>query len=321
MVGRLNIHLLLGSFVWAACWLGCAAELPSPLEVARSHYQNGQWELAAGECSQLLSVRPSDTEALKLRGQCYVAGQRYDEAIADFSLLIERTPESPEAYYLRQMAYERGGYAELAQADASYGRSIDPAYKTAYLFDPSNFSQGIREDVFDVVNGKPPEQVVGDDEESATTLHREASGTTNESGQFAGDEQLQQPEFDLLGRGVDDENLETATAGQGPAVGPLASQSQTDEASPGSNAEHLSGTLQQLEKLRRSEAVSSSAKHQQGPGQQQPRAYQHWHQQGQAVLRNAEKMAGDRKRAAGRTATAEGNQAADAKGTGDTRLG
>ena len=132
-------------------WQGCAKRPLTPLEQVEASFGEGKWQETVDGCSALLTEHPADLRLLSLRGQSYLALGRYEESITDFSLMIQHNPDEPEHYYLRQLAYQCAGDTALAEQDGIHGRSIDPIYKTAYQFDPSNFSPGLSDEVLKAI--------------------------------------------------------------------------------------------------------------------------------------------------------------------------
>ncbi|MBF8176271.1 tetratricopeptide repeat protein [Herminiimonas contaminans] len=60
------------------------------------------------------------------RGNAYLAEKKYAEAIADYSLMIQRNPTFPYAYYNRGLAYSFLKQNKEALADVDYSLSLDP---------------------------------------------------------------------------------------------------------------------------------------------------------------------------------------------------
>ena len=177
---------------------GCAdTSPPSPRQQAAVFFKNGDWQNVVRTTTPLLEQSPADAQLLTWRGQSNVALSLYDDAISDFTRLIQVTPEDPEAYYLRQMAFERYGKTELAEADGNQARRLDPKYKTAYAFEASNFTEGLDPSLLSRKPMDSDEEMMdgeGDlaqsDAEDATTdaWGRTKTGANDEEGsQFATD--------------------------------------------------------------------------------------------------------------------------------------
>lgn len=65
------------------------------------------------------------------RGNAYLAEKKYAEAIADYSLMIQRNPTFPYAYYNRGLAYLSLKQNKEALADVDYTLSLEPNYAAA----------------------------------------------------------------------------------------------------------------------------------------------------------------------------------------------
>jgi len=67
------------------------------------------------------------------RGAAYLKLRRADEAIADFSWVLDAREDNPRAYYYRGMAYAQKGTYEKAAEDFSSALALKPGEGT-YLF-------------------------------------------------------------------------------------------------------------------------------------------------------------------------------------------
>ena len=153
---------------------GCNLGPITKKEQVEASFKSGEWKTAIDLATPLLLDNPNDSELLTYRGQSHVALAEYEKAIADFTRLIELNPGEPENYYLRQMAYSRANKPELAAADGRLARSNDPKYKTAYTYDPSNFTPGI-DPSFLLENSAPKK--VDDDEQSEDSSLADSEST------------------------------------------------------------------------------------------------------------------------------------------------
>ncbi|MEM7313812.1 MAG: hypothetical protein AAF497_11740 [Planctomycetota bacterium] len=144
-VGSHWIAIVLAALLCLAS--GCEKSPLTPIQRAEASYDAGDWQSTIDTTSSILASDPKHEKALYFRGQSYVALEMYREAIADYTTYIEFDPTDPERYYLRKMAYQRAGMEKLAEADGAKGRSMDSQYKSAYIFDPSNFGPKIQLDL------------------------------------------------------------------------------------------------------------------------------------------------------------------------------
>ena len=156
-----------GSLIWLTllsllCAGGCGLHKPvTPQQQAEKLFKLGSWQATIDATTPLLNANPYDRDLLTWRGQSHVALKQYKEAIADFTRLIQSDPHNPEGFYLRQLAFARAGMHALADADGRQARNMDPKYKTAYKFDPSNFSPGIDPEL--LANATPRARASEDD--------------------------------------------------------------------------------------------------------------------------------------------------------------
>lgn len=96
--------------------------------LARALYGLKDYQHAADECTKAMddSLDPKDKERLRFdRAQAEYFGQQYDEAIADFSALIQRAP-TEDLYLQRASAYDAAGKPELAIQDLSDAIKLNP---------------------------------------------------------------------------------------------------------------------------------------------------------------------------------------------------
>jgi len=112
----------------------------TPYEKAYEQFSLGNWDEAIHQCNRLLQLGPDNPTAIMLRGRSLAGNGDLDDAIKDFTLVIEIQPEDAEAYYHRGLAYRKLGQIELADADKVRGRELDELLKSAYQFEPSSRS-------------------------------------------------------------------------------------------------------------------------------------------------------------------------------------
>jgi tetratricopeptide (TPR) repeat protein len=66
-------------------------------------------------------------------GLAYLEAKQFDEAINEFTKVIEKNPSSPEAYYNRGLAYAKKGDTEHAIADYSKAIDLNPRDADTYF--------------------------------------------------------------------------------------------------------------------------------------------------------------------------------------------
>ena len=109
------------------------------LESAKSDYFASQFTLALSGFEAILRTFPrteSASEAQFWIGETYSAQQRWNDAIAAYTLVAQNHPSSvnvPEAYYKRGRAYESLGQSEAARASWSLVIKTYPESQAAFL--------------------------------------------------------------------------------------------------------------------------------------------------------------------------------------------
>ena len=90
-------------------------------------------------CSEVLRSAPSDDKAYFIRGQAYAWGFNYDQAIADYTRVVEinsgnANPWSPRViiYLNRGIAYQYNGDQSRGLADINKAIELNPDYAPAY---------------------------------------------------------------------------------------------------------------------------------------------------------------------------------------------
>ena len=78
-------------------------------------------------------LTPKDGDAYLRRGFAYYNRGRYDEAIADYTRVIELSPKNRLAYFNRGDAYDEKKLYLQAIADYNQAIAIDPQYNDAYF--------------------------------------------------------------------------------------------------------------------------------------------------------------------------------------------
>jgi tetratricopeptide (TPR) repeat protein len=104
---------------------------------ALSPYPNRSRAIEA--CSEVLRSAPSDDKVYFIRGQAYAWGFNYDQAIADYTRVVEinsgnANPWSPRVitYLNRGIAYQYKGDQSRGLADINKAIELNPDYAPAY---------------------------------------------------------------------------------------------------------------------------------------------------------------------------------------------
>lgn len=93
----------------SATFIACDSDEVKHQKQANSYYDQGLWDNAITEYSEVLKIAPKNTEAMVNRGSAYSEKGEFDLAIADCTKAIEIDPENVIAYYNRSIAYLRRG--------------------------------------------------------------------------------------------------------------------------------------------------------------------------------------------------------------------
>jgi len=143
MIGGLVILMQKNSLAICVCLLiltGCGQwNAETPYEQAYEQFALGNWHASIDACNRLLELSPDNPDAFLLRGRAALGNGSVDEAIQDFSRVIELLPEDAEGYHHRAIAYGQQQETELAMADRARARELDDLLATAYPFDPAGF--------------------------------------------------------------------------------------------------------------------------------------------------------------------------------------
>ena len=83
--------------------------------------------------SDNLSLR-NRTRAHNARGNAHLLLDRFDQALEDFSRVIELNPKSPFSYQSRSLAYFKTGRYNEAITDFTRAIQLDPGYVYAYIY-------------------------------------------------------------------------------------------------------------------------------------------------------------------------------------------
>jgi tetratricopeptide (TPR) repeat protein len=89
-----------------------------------SRYRS-QFNLAAADFDQALTLSPDNVDFLILRGDTYAAQGKYAAALADLDRAVTLAPRNPDAYVHRASAYSRESVTDKALQDYAKALSID----------------------------------------------------------------------------------------------------------------------------------------------------------------------------------------------------
>jgi tetratricopeptide (TPR) repeat protein len=82
--------------------------------------------------SQAIELNPQFALAFKSRGAAYLRLDKTQEAIADFSTVVEMVSDNARAYHLRGLAYEKSGDNAKALDDFNKALELNPEYGAVY---------------------------------------------------------------------------------------------------------------------------------------------------------------------------------------------
>ncbi len=102
-------------------------------EEGKRLFVEGKYELSIEAFTQAAEAGYEQEISYLSRGAAYLKLRRSDEAIADFSWVINVREDNPRAFYYRGMAYAQKGTYEKAAEDFSRALALKPDEGT-YLF-------------------------------------------------------------------------------------------------------------------------------------------------------------------------------------------
>ena len=105
---------------------GGAATYEKQMELGRKYLTEMNYAEAIAAFTEAIKLNPDDIEAYMARAEAYAALEKYDEATADYTAVIEKTDDQP---YLQATAYiGRAGVGEstaaLADAESDYTAAL-----------------------------------------------------------------------------------------------------------------------------------------------------------------------------------------------------
>jgi tetratricopeptide (TPR) repeat protein len=100
---------------------------------ARVYFWQKQIDPALLDISKCLANQPAFARGLALRGQCWIAKERWQTAIDDLNGAVEIEPREPRFYMARATAYSRMGSHNRALSDCDAALRYDPDFIQARL--------------------------------------------------------------------------------------------------------------------------------------------------------------------------------------------
>jgi tetratricopeptide (TPR) repeat protein len=97
-------------------------------------YKSSRYGEAVVEFAKSIELDPSQTEAYRYRGRCYIYTEQYDLAIADLNTAIGNDVKDSESYYYRGYCYIYTKQYDLAIADLNTAIRYDPNRATYYYY-------------------------------------------------------------------------------------------------------------------------------------------------------------------------------------------
>jgi tetratricopeptide (TPR) repeat protein len=113
--------------------LGLTVDVDETYEVRARALDSAQdYENAIDEWTRLIELNPNHVQWYSNRGQSYLRAEQYDEAIADFTYLLEHRDQT-YGYYWRGLAYIGQKSYDLALADFDRIDKLDPSALEGYI--------------------------------------------------------------------------------------------------------------------------------------------------------------------------------------------
>ena len=91
-----------------------------------AHYNKGQYDEAISDFSKVLEISPRFAEAYRSRGSAYDDKGQYDEAILDYNKALEMNPRDARTYCNRGILYEKKGQYDQAISDYTKALEMNP---------------------------------------------------------------------------------------------------------------------------------------------------------------------------------------------------
>lgn len=96
-------------------------------QMARTHFEQGEFEEAVTFLDELIRLRPQDVQWHAQRARAYLKLDRLDEVLQDAARVIELQPGNSTGYLLQAQAHEEGRDRKLALNAYRQAREVDPA--------------------------------------------------------------------------------------------------------------------------------------------------------------------------------------------------
>lgn len=137
----LRRHLLLGLITWGAILLaalngmavGKEAQHLKPFQAGKELYAKGDYEKAAEELLQAVTLKPDLAEAHFILGIIYAKRGKNDLARERFARVLELDPDHVQSHNNLGVIYQATGLFDLAQEEFRKAIKLDPAYEPALV--------------------------------------------------------------------------------------------------------------------------------------------------------------------------------------------
>jgi len=99
---------------------------------AAAKYHSKDYEDAASDCTEALTINPIYADALFIRGMAKQNLKKYDEAIDDFTETVRLKPDDAKAYFNRALTWQMKGEFPTAIQDYQEGLKYNTEYYLIY---------------------------------------------------------------------------------------------------------------------------------------------------------------------------------------------
>jgi tetratricopeptide (TPR) repeat protein len=106
-----------------------------------AYYNKGEMENAISDFSRVIETKPKESRAFLMRGAAYSSNHEYKLAVVDFTQAIQINPDDMVAFYNRGFAYENQGDFKNAISDFSQVIKNNPKDGEAYSHRGLNYAQ------------------------------------------------------------------------------------------------------------------------------------------------------------------------------------
>ena len=134
MNGVIRSIIVSGLIVGVSAMTGCMPK--SQLDKAANLFVQNRCQEAIAVCDKALARDPGNTELWKLRAEANSSLENWNEAIADYTHLLELEPKDWDIYLRRADLYQQLGDLAACEADRKRGEELDTSRETALLVEP-----------------------------------------------------------------------------------------------------------------------------------------------------------------------------------------